>query len=188
MKVKCKGCGEPYFVKNNASFICSLCGMLVDPEGETEIRKPWEEEGPERRKESDGESLSRSPFEFESCPGGQRVISCREELSDAEVPERWQGRPVVEIGDRAFRGWELQTLTLPESVKAIGEAAFENCHRLRRVAGGAQRMRIGERAFRNCVQLSAVELSGTPDAAISAFAGCYQLGVANENANYGREE
>lgn len=187
MEVKCIGCGKKYYVKNNVSFVCSLCGTLVEPRGRTAIQVP-PEAGSSPKPPAGANPFARTPFEFESCPGGLRVAACLEELSDAVIPDRWRGRPVVEIGDRAFRGQEIQSLKLPASVRVIGDAAFENCYQLQRVEGGAQGMRLGERAFQNCVQLCSVEFPGAADAAISAFAGCYRLGVANENANYRREE
>lgn len=43
---------------------------------------------------------------------------------DIVLPETVNGSPVTEIGDYAFAGRDISTITIPESVRYFGEAAF----------------------------------------------------------------
>lgn len=209
MKVFCPGCGREYTCQTEESFTCGLCGTEINParrgrgvnaavdvpEGirrfaQKQMRQesapawlsgaqPWS---------SGAQSWSSGEFRFENCPGGARVCGMAREMADVVVPEEWNGRRVVEIGERAFRGENVETVRLPESVALIGAAAFENCAQLREVSGGAPGLRIEAQAFHNCVRLTGLRFSGRPAADITAFAGCFELGLAQENVDYRRSD
>lgn len=61
------------------------------------------------------------------------------ELSNAavsgkiEVPAQIAGLPVTIIGDNAFAGREVTSVTLPESVAQIGKYAFKDCRKLEEI-------------------------------------------------------
>ncbi|WP_028517007.1 leucine-rich repeat protein [Ruminococcus flavefaciens] len=61
------------------------------------------------------------------------------ELSNAavsgkiEVPSQIAGLPVTIIGDNAFAGREVTSVTLPESVAEIGRYAFKDCRKLEEI-------------------------------------------------------
>ena len=45
-----------------------------------------------------------------------------------EIPDRYRGKPVTGIGDRAFEGCKsLVSVALPASILSIGEKAFSEC-------------------------------------------------------------
>ena len=67
------------------------------------------------------------------------------------------------IGDSAFEGSGLKSVTIPSSVKQIGSGAFEYCKSLKTVTmGGANSLNevttIGYRAFSGCDSLETVKL------------------------------
>lgn len=47
------------------------------------------------------------------------------------VPRRVQGRPIIEIGNRAFEGhYELRKVNIPSTIRSIGIRAFSSCQYL----------------------------------------------------------
>lgn len=196
MKVVCQGCGRVYERAALESFECS-CGTKVDAsftgkpaltsgDVPAAIREFF---GGAKVDNNDAEFMSRNfSLRFEACLHGAKVIGCNADLTEIIVPPVWKNKPVVEIGDYAFRGKDVQMVFLPESITAIGIAAFENCFLLRRVECCAEFLHIEGGAFRNCVRLKEIQFHGQPDAAIDSFAGCYQLGAANERVHYRRRK
>lgn len=66
---------------------------------------------------------------------------------------------VTEIPAGAFRNFvALQYVTIPQTLRYIGDSAFENCALLRWVRMPDSLIGIGERAFAGCIKLSAVYL------------------------------
>ena len=84
---------------------------------------------------------------------------------------------LTELGPHAFAYCRsLKRITIPDSVTAIGEAAFEDCTALTEVALPKGLTNLGMRAFKGCRSLSSITI---PDsvAAIgkAAFEGCTAL-------------
>ncbi len=53
-------------------------------------------------------------------------------LETIVIPETYNGKPVTAILDNAFNGaTNLQKITIPSSIKLVGENAFENCGKLK---------------------------------------------------------
>ena len=126
-----------------------------------------------------------SELTFSSGPEGAVVTGCSRNVTQVSVPASHGGVPVIAIGEGAFREHPyLLSVTLPDSVRRIGESAFMDCHSLMHVLGGAGIAQVGPYAFYQCVNLRTVELPGRPEAARTSFAGCYQLGAANEPVTY----
>ena len=75
------------------------------------------------------------------------------------------------IGDRAFSGCtSLLTFLAPDSLETIMRSAFLNCTGLASVTVGDSLTYVGPRAFQGCPQLKAVKVIGNrPDAAVAAF-------------------
>jgi len=64
------------------------------------------------------------------------------------IPAAVGGKPIVAIGNEAFRGKGLLTVNIPNSVITIGENAFSN-NQLSSVVIGNSVTSIGDRAFSN---------------------------------------
>lgn len=91
---------------------------------------------------------------------------------------------VQRIGDRAFYGSAIETLTLYEGVITIGESAFEECDALEEVDIPYSVTTIKARAFRGCDNLSRFLLgSGFRDYEDNFIAYCPNLTDLNIRAN-----
>jgi hypothetical protein len=106
-----------------------------------------------------------------------------------EIPDSIDGKPVTEIGERAFLGCnELTSATIPDSVTVIGDRAFEACFRMVSVVIPDGLRRIGERAFASCSALTSVAIpEGILTIGERAFYFCSGLDaieVAASNPNY----
>ncbi len=77
------------------------------------------------------------------------------------IPSKYNGKPVTEIYQNAFKGSEIVSVNIPKSVKIIGEGAFEECRMLKSVTIAAGTEIIKERAFYQCSNLLIVEMPNT---------------------------
>lgn len=79
--------------------------------------------------------------------------------TNLEVPEQIDGKTVVAIGENAFLNQsKLKKVTLPETVREIGVTAFADCKHLTTVEAPGVVI-VGEAAFQNCEDLKTIELS-----------------------------
>lgn len=66
------------------------------------------------------------------------------------------------IDDYAFRGFtRLESITIPDSVRAIGKSAFEGCCSLSYVNLPKNLLLIADRAFRGCISLEEIKFPNT---------------------------
>ncbi|MCR5725043.1 MAG: leucine-rich repeat domain-containing protein [Treponema sp.] len=116
-------------------------------------------------------------YQLDADKTGWVLISYTGSASSVSVPSRYSGWDVVGIGDFAFYGnTSLTSVTIPATVKTVGELAFAECTNLASVAftsGGSYVVDHG--AFRDCTSLSSVNLTGVTALRASAFANCTSL-------------
>jgi hypothetical protein len=115
------------------------------------------------------------------------------------IPTTINGLLVTSIGEFAFAGTSLTSITIPDSVVYIWGAAFEDCtnlgsvsigngvvniapyafdgcYCLTNVALGDSLTKIGYFAFNECISLTNITIPRSVSSIIShAFAGCYRL-------------
>lgn len=105
------------------------------------------------------------------------ITECSTNAVSVEIPSDFNGLPVVKLEEGAFYGCnELQSVTIPDSVTAIGAGVFYECKALTSVTLSQNLTTIADSAFAYCEALSAIDL---PDSltslAYSAFAYCGEL-------------
>lgn len=128
------------------------------------------------------------------------------------IPAEWEGKPVTAIAASGFQGLSsLQSVSLPASLRSIGNSAFRECRSLSQVNLPEGLRSIGEYAFSQtalrsltvpdsvtfmgagafwyCTSLRSVRLgSGMKTIASDAFAGCRLLGQVSVPASLKRIE
>ena len=93
------------------------------------------------------------------------------------IPAQIQGKTVTGIGNDCFKGSSITSVQIPETVKSIGNAAFQGCVKLRNVifAESNVDVTIGTCAFKGCESLKNINLPVTSSIGVSAFEGCTSL-------------
>lgn len=83
---------------------------------------------------------------------------------------------VTAIGDNAFGGIAIMSVTVPASVKSIGDGAFRECKNLNSVTVSEGVTAIGGNAFRGCTALKSITLpAGIEQIGAGAFMDCNEL-------------
>ena len=95
---------------------------------------------------------------------------------NVEIPDNFDGFPVVSIGQNAFQKEDVVSVTIPDSVTYIGWGAFSSCSKLKSVVIGKSVETISESAFSYCESLEKIVI---PDSVKKikeyAFRGCENL-------------
>jgi len=98
-------------------------------------------------------------------------FSFHENINNLVLPDG-----MTSIGDNAFRGCSITSVTIPNSVQTIKVSAFENCVNLTSIDIPNSVISIGNRAFYNCNKLEAVTIPNLVQSiGESAFYGCSRL-------------
>lgn len=101
--------------------------------------------------------------------------------SVVEIPAEHEGKPVKEIGRKAFSSATLSTghlkeIIIPASVTSIGDYAFADCELLEKVTIKGAVTKIGIAAFRSCKALTTISLpEGLVEISDYAFDLCTNL-------------
>lgn len=88
------------------------------------------------------------------------------------IPATIEDIPVTVIGANAFEGRsDIASITFPEGLQSIEQAAFASCTALTAVSFPDSLVTIGEQAFYNCYRLSTIDIGPyTYDIGYQAFA------------------
>ncbi len=98
-----------------------------------------------------------SAFEFQLSGNGYAVIAYTGNLTEITVPAEHEGKPVTAIASRAFYDGAFTLISLPTSLKEIGESAFGYCTKLQTVTI-PNCTRVGNAAFIGCTALKEITL------------------------------
>jgi len=123
------------------------------------------------RGESDG------LFCFRKVDYGYAVCSYLGEDNQIIIPRKYNGKPVIEISDRAFENCtELTSVLISDSVKKIWFSAFHNCENLTSVHIPNSVERIYGSVFSNCKNLNSIVIpDGVTTIDEALFCGCESL-------------
>lgn len=89
--------------------------------------------------------------------GSVEITAYRGQSSDIVIPDSINSKAVTKIGNHAFESNDyINTVTIPDTVKYIGEYSFCFCSNLRNINFGANIRRIEDFAFRYCNNLETV--------------------------------
>lgn len=102
-------------------------------------------------------------FDFEFTPDNTAVIvkHYRGAAADVTIPSRYKGKPVTAINNAAFPNSAVTSVTIPDSVTSIPDAAFYNCGNLETIHIPVSVTIIGSYAFDDCPNLMTVTYPGS---------------------------
>lgn len=112
--------------------------------------------------------------------GDHAVVSgCSKAIAQVTIQPEYEGVPVTEIDDMAFRECSVKKVVIPENVTVIGQAAFAECTDLSEVTLPKSLEKIGEKAFRKCTSLKEIIIpEGVTYIDREAFRDCFSLNNA----------
>ena len=95
------------------------------------------------------------------------------------IPSKIEGEKydVLEIGAYAFQDTNIVSITLPNTLKKIGNNAFENCTSLKNIIIPNSVTEIGDWAFKGCASLSDITIPSSVKKAYCIFYKCSNLGI-----------
>ena len=116
-------------------------------------------------------------FDFAFTPDNTAVIvtnyKYKGTAADVTIPSRYKGKPVTAINNAAFPNSAVTSVTIPDSITSIPDAAFVNCSKLTNISIPNSVTYIGFSAFSSCTSLKSITLpSSLSTIGNSAFAGC----------------
>ena len=92
------------------------------------------------------------------------------------IPSKINGTTVKAIGHVAFQNSAVTSVTIPDSITSIPDAAFANCSQLTNISIPNSVTYIGYSAFSSCTSLKSITLPSSLSSISEAlFSGCSQL-------------
>lgn len=114
-------------------------------------------------------------FDYETNSEGTIIIQYHGSYTEnVRVPEEINAVPVISIAN-TFRYRNVKSVTLPSSLKTIGDEAFRECFFLTNISVPANVSFVGAKAFANCNNLQSVFINGNTGLSNDAFRGCSSL-------------
>ena len=119
-------------------------------------------------------------FDFEFILNNTAVVvtnyKYKGTAADVTIPSRYKGKPVTAINNAAFPNSAVTSVTIPDSITSIPDAAFVNCSQLTNISIPNSVTYIGFSAFDGCASLKSITLpSSLRTIGNYAFAGCPSL-------------
>ena len=105
------------------------------------------------------------------------IISYSGSSLDLIIPASIKGKPVTSICDNAFDGSNIRSVSIPDTVRAIGWFAFRNCTSLSKAIISKNVELIGYEAFSGC---GALVIYTSLNSYVYRYAESYGISVATE--------
>ena len=104
-------------------------------------------------------NISEGDFDYKVVQGKATVVKYwQSQNTSVTVPGMVQGHEVVAIGEGAFRGTNVQEVTLSEGIVTVEERAFYVCEKLTTINLPSSLSNIEAMAFANCFNLTNINL------------------------------
>ena len=104
-------------------------------------------------------------FDFEFILNNTAVIvnnyKCKGTAADVTIPSCYKGKPVTAINNAAFPNSSVTSVTIPDSITSIPDAAFYNCGNLETIHIPVSVTFIGSYAFDGCPSSMTVTYPGS---------------------------
>ena len=106
-----------------------------------------------------------------------QIVDCNETAVEVDIPAEIEGLPVKSTRDWAFADCKsLTSISVPDSVNAIGNGAFSGCSSLASINIPNSVTTIRGSAFCNCLSLTSITIpESVTSIEIAAFSGCSSL-------------
>jgi len=140
------------------------------------------------------EKIEKVPFSQNSKPNQKQNFELVQDSNDTlkikrylgndtnvTIPSEYNGKKVTMIGKAAFRGTNISSITLPISVKEIGDSVFQDCYNLTHVILNEGLEKICSYAFEGANISSITFPSSIKEFGINAFSSCYNLSKVTLN-------
>lgn len=112
------------------------------------------------------------PMVYQEVEGGYSLVKVNNTVGWIVIPSEYNGKPVVEIGEEAFKDVNALMVTIPNSIKNIKSRAFYNC-KMKKVIISDSVTVIEPQAFKDCPNLSMIEFGDNIEIiGEQAFYGC----------------
>lgn len=103
---------------------------------------------------------------LEETGDGLQLCGVKGNIKKLVVPDMVEGLAVTSVGKKALlSNKEVTEVSLPDTLKEIGDWAFAHCSSLKRVRLPDQRLQIGKGIFKDCGQLALVDTGKDEDTA-----------------------
>lgn len=101
-------------------------------------------------------------FNFTLNESGDGYVVSAKDVNDLpeklNLPEEYEGKPVVAVAEQAFAGANITALKIPSNIKTVGVRAFSLCLSLTEVYMYKGLTELGGGAFYGCVAVSSLTL------------------------------
>ena len=124
---------------------------------------------------------------------GYVINKYKGEGGDVVIPDTYQGKPIVEIGEKAFDPdgkafSKITSITMPDTVTTIGDWAFNDCIKMETIKLSSNLETIGENAFQRCDSLTVInvpeKVTEIKDLAFTMCEKLQNISVSDGNVNY----
>lgn len=128
-------------------------------------------------------------FDYEIYEGRTIITKYNGKEANVELPAEIEGTPVCEVGFYCFEAnYQLESVTLPETVDIIGEGAFMDCASLSQINIPANLKEVQRGAFVGCASIPEMTLPATvtrvQEEAFTACSGMTSLTILNPDLAY----